>query len=348
MYALELLGPKELRYEEIDDPVIEEPDDVIVRVRLSGICGSDLHFYRDGWSRPRSNNGIGHEAVGEIVEAGPAVVGLKPGDDVMIAAFVGCGNCSACHVGETKRCRRARPYPRAYGIGRELGGCQAEYVRVPAGSFNALPIPPGVTDEQAVLLTDNLPTGFAALRTAEVGPGRSVAVIGLGPIGLMAVEMSFAMGAAMVVAIDVLESRRERAEALGATAVHPDDAKAVVREATNGHMIDSVIEAVGTKEAVSTAMSIVGMGRNLSILGVGSDMDITIGEGASMRGINVNVNMVTEVARYWGDLVPMLQGKRIQPEQFITHSMSLSEGPSAYERSLAREPGLMKVVLAPA
>jgi threonine dehydrogenase-like Zn-dependent dehydrogenase len=156
--------------------------DAIVRMDRCGICGSDLHIYQGHGFTEDLGYCVGHEAVGEVVEVGRGVRRLKAGDKVMLSAAVGCGSCANCLAGEINRCITGRAG--CYGLSHNLEGCQAEAIRVPAADFNAAPIPEGLTADQALMLTDNLPTAWFGLRNAEVGPGDTVAVVGLGPIGL--------------------------------------------------------------------------------------------------------------------------------------------------------------------
>jgi threonine dehydrogenase-like Zn-dependent dehydrogenase len=311
----------------------------------SSICGSDLHLLGPGWVPRREVYGIGHEAVGEVIEVGAACAALRPGDKVMLAGSVGCGLCRPCLARAIKRC--ANGATDVYGIGQGLEGCQAELIRVPAGDFNAMRVPDGITDEQAVLLTDGLVTAFAACLGAEVRSGNTVAVIGLGPMGLMAVELAYAMGAAVVVAIDPIPERRTRAEMLGAVTSTPEVAEPFVTSVTGGRMIDSVIEAVGRTETVDLALAIVGVGRTVNVLGSGQNVRVEIPYAAAVNGVTVRANMLTEIARYWSQVVPMLLAGRIRPERVFSDSFTLADGIHAYARAGSRDAGLLKVLLQP-
>lgn len=342
-------GAGDVRVENIDDAQISEDQDILVQTKLCGICGSDLHVYHNeatdiGIGGGKDTFCIGHEAVGEVVEVGKGVVDLAVGDQVMLAAMTGCGACRWCLLGESKRCKRGF---KVFGFGGELGGCQAEAIRVPAGDFNAARIPDGVSAEQAILLTDNLATAYGALLGAEVRAGKSVAVVGLGPIGLMAVELALVMGASVVYAIDPVAERRAWAKKLGAIPVDGTDLAEQIRDATQGSMIDCVIEAVGRDAAMATALSLVGVQGFVSALGVNTTMDFRIPFKAFAEGVTVRGNFITEVHKFWPTLVPMLQQKRIRPEQFITERVSLDQGAEAYAKFDRREGGTLKAVLIP-
>ncbi len=340
MHALVVHG-HEVRYESVPDPMILDPRDAIVKMKGASICGSDLHLLDDSWETSRDVYGIGHEAVGEVVEVGSHVGTLQVGDEVMLSGIVACGICRSCLAGGLKRCENRATD--VYGIGQSLEGCQAEAIRVPAADFNAQVVPEGISREQAVLLTDGLVTAFAACVGAEIQPGNSVAIIGLGPIGLMATELALTMGASVVYAVDPVEERRVRAAALGAVALLPDNLTAVIGEKTSGKMIDSVVEAVGSQRTIDLAMQIVGIGRTVSVLGAGH-FDMTIPFKAALNGITVRANMLTEIPVYWPKVIPMLQSGAIHPEKVFTHTFSLSEGEEAYRQVMARQDGLLKIM----
>ncbi|QLL06515.1 alcohol dehydrogenase catalytic domain-containing protein [Mycobacterium vicinigordonae] len=345
MKALVIHGPQDLRYETVDDPKISDPRDLIIAVKKCGICGSDLHLLHGTLPAPRAAYGVGHEAVGEVVEAGSAVSELKVGDAVMLAASTGCGQCLPCLTGHIKRCEKSRL--QVYGVGGGLEGCQAEAVLVPAGDFNAARIPDGVTEEQAILLTDNLPTAYGACLNANIRPGCTVGVVGLGPIGLMAVELAYVMGASRVYAIDLVAERRQIAEQIGAIALVPDEAIEHVKADTKGKMIDCVVEAVGADATVELALGLVRVSGNISILGVSMDIGFKIPSEVFLNGVTIAADYLTEVARHWPDLIPMIQSGRIKPERFITNRSGLADGVEAYKRFERREQGVLKAVLTP-
>ena len=198
MKALVYNGPEDIRYQDYQDPELRDARDMLVRITRCGICGSDLHIYHGNNPAPpeitRSNSPgycVGHEAVGEVVEVGREVRNFRSGDQVVLSGAVGCGDCLPCRLGQMTQCERV---VRTYGLGHSLQGCQAEAVTVPVADFNAMRIPDGLSPNQALMLTDNLPTAFFGCRNADVRPGRTVVVVGLGPIGLMAVECAQAIG----------------------------------------------------------------------------------------------------------------------------------------------------------
>ena len=256
MRALLYEGPRDICCETFDDPKLADDRDAIVRMTRCGICGSDLHIYHGQGFSPDLRFCVGHEAVGEVVEVGRGVSRLKVGDPVMLSAAVGCGACGPCLAGDIVQCRNNMA--QCYGLSHALEGCQAEFIRVPAADFNAAPIPEGLSADQALMLTDNLPTAWFGLMGCRIQPGETVVVVGLGPIGLMGVEGAFALGAGRVFAVDLVAERRAIAETLGATALHPDDAPAVIAEATHGRMAEAALEAVGADATIRIALGLVG------------------------------------------------------------------------------------------
>ncbi|MCK9247104.1 MAG: alcohol dehydrogenase catalytic domain-containing protein [Anaerolineaceae bacterium] len=350
MKGLVFHGKADIRYESTDDPSIIDDRDVVIKTKACGICGSDLHLYHNEMGdlgeglEFGTNFCVGHEGVGEIVEKGKGVTNLKVGDTVMLSAMTGCGYCRQCLRGESKLCESGW---NVYGFGIGLGGCQAEYIRVPSADFNAAKLPEGITIDQGILLTDNLATAYAAAKNAEIRPGRSVAVVGLGPIGLMAVEVAFLMGASTVYGIDLVKERRAIAADLGAIPVEGPNIVEKIRDATDGRMADCVIEAVGNDTTMSLALNLVGVNGNVSALGVNNSMQFAIPRQVFVNNVTVRGNFVTEVHKYWPELVPLLQSGRLRSERFITERQPLSKGAEAYEIFDKREGGTLKAVLYP-
>jgi 2-desacetyl-2-hydroxyethyl bacteriochlorophyllide A dehydrogenase len=343
MKALLYQGPREIRCETFDDPKIDDDRDAIVRMTRCGICGSDLHIYHGQGFSPDLGFCVGHEAVGEVVEVGKAVRTRRVGEKVMLSAAVGCGACAPCLAGDIVQCRNNRA--NCYGLSHRLEGCQAEYIRVPAADFNAQPIPEGLSDDQALMLTDNLATAWFGLKGCRIQPGDSVVVVGLGPIGLMGVEGAFALGAGQVFAVDLVPERRARAAALGAKALHPDEAAGVIAEATHGRMAQAAFEAVGADATINIALSLVGREGRVSVIGVNQNPKFEIDmRMAFFRGLSFTIGNCS-VPRQWPELIPLIQGGRLHPERFISHEMKLSEGEEAYRLFDAKADGALKMVM---
>ncbi|GAB04776.1 threonine dehydrogenase-like Zn-dependent dehydrogenase [Gordonia amarae] len=332
----------ELTLQEVPDAAIEKPTDAVVRMVLASVCGSDHHLleYNIPMAYP-----IGHEAIGEVVEIGSDISGLTVGDRVLLAGDVGCGRCQPCRSGSIKRCKNGEFG--IYGSPGPLGGCQSELIRVPFADFNALKIPEGITDEQALTITDCLPTAYTAVARANIRPGGTAAVIGIGPIGLIAVEVAFALGAATVYAIDLLDDRLAKAKELGAIALKPEEALEKIKADTGGDLVDSVIEAVGAKATVDLGFQLTGANRTFSILGAVHGVDVTLPFESVLRGITVTCDQTTEIPLYWPELIPLVQAGRLHPEIVFTDRFKLDDVKAAYEKARSREPGTIKVLIEP-
>jgi 2-desacetyl-2-hydroxyethyl bacteriochlorophyllide A dehydrogenase len=343
--ALVYHGARDIRFESHDDPAIRSDTDAVVKVDLCAICGSDLHIYHGHGFSPDAGYCVGHEAVGEIVEVGKAVHRFRPGDKVMISAAVGCGNCARCLAGQINLCRTGSMT--CYGLSRGLEGCQAEAFRVPAADFNATTMPEGLTPTQALMLTDSMATAWYGCKQAGIRPGQTVAVVGLGPIGLMAIEAAFVMGASAVYGVDLAADRRAIAESLGAVAFDSVDAKAAILQATQGRGADCVVEAVGADATIRLAIDLVGRAGAVSVIGVNQSMDFAFPMGlAFLKGINFSIGTCS-VPEHWPELVPLLQQGRLRPERFVSHTLPLADGARAYDIFDRRSDGALKMVLAP-
>jgi 2-desacetyl-2-hydroxyethyl bacteriochlorophyllide A dehydrogenase len=352
MRALVLHGPRDLRYEHVADPVLTGSRDALIRVERAGICGSDLHsFLGTGFSSGVAGMPaaycIGHEAIGEVVEIGADVRQLHVGNRVMLSAGVGCGECGPCLARHFLNCETIGF--RAYGGSSGLGGCQAELVVVPAADLNAAVVPDGIGFDAALMLTDNLPTAYLGCVNAEVTPGKTVVVIGLGPIGLLTVDCALLMGASQVFGIDRSPQRRARAEASGASVSHPDDAREFVLDATKGRGVQCIVDAAGGPEAIALGIRVAATTAVVSVVGLATgEMPFPIGT-AFTRGLTLRAS-VCPVPLYWPILMPLVAAGRLDPARYVTHVHQLSDGLAAYERLTAgreRRGDALKAVLTP-
>jgi 2-desacetyl-2-hydroxyethyl bacteriochlorophyllide A dehydrogenase len=345
MKALCYRGPRQIVCETMTDAAVQADTDAIVKMTACGICGSDLHIYHGEGFSPELGYCVGHEAIGEIVETGRGVRRLKPGDKVMLSAAVGCGACRECLAGRVTTCLTGMMA--CYGLGPNLQGCQAEAIRVPHADLNAAPIPDGISDDQALMLTDNLPTAWFACRQAGIGPGKTVVVVGLGPIGLMAVEGALVMGAARVFAVDLVAERRAIGETLGATARDPSVAAQTIMDETRGMMADCAVECVGADATIRQAIDYVGRFGTVSVIGVNHNQQFNFPMGlAFFKGLNFRIGCCS-VPEHWPELVPLIRSGRLHPERTITHRLTLDEGERAYAIFDGRRDGALKVVMTP-
>ena len=344
MKALVFNGTRDIRYESYADPELRSPNSAILKVESCSICGSDLHMYHGahigqtdyGADTPRFC--CGHEFIGEVVETGSDVHGFQVGDKVLAAGGTGCGQCNACRTGKAGFCVHST----AFGIGPTLEGGQAEFVNVPNADAT-LYSRDGLTDEHAMLLTDAMATAYFGLTRAEPKPGGSVAIVGLGPIGLIGVELAFLLGAAQVFAIDPVASRRAMAEKLGATALSPGpDLVPTIRELTGGHGVQSVFEASGASAAIASTLPLVASRGNVSFIGIPEPEDSLSLPLIMFKNITVRGG-ICDVQNMWSHLVPMLQQGRLKAGGLFSHEFHLSEGADAYSLFDARDDGVIKI-----
>ncbi|TDE25196.1 zinc-dependent alcohol dehydrogenase [Actinomadura sp. 6K520] len=255
MKAVTWHGKRDVRVENVPDPEIKEPDDAIIRVTSSGICGSDLHLYEVLGPFLSEGDILGHEPMGIVEETGPEVTHIKPGDRVVIPFNISCGRCHMCGMQLYAQCETTQVreqgmgaalfgYTRLYG---QVPGGQAEYLRVPQAHFGPIKVPEGPPDERFVYLSDVLPTARQSVDWAEIPEGGSVTVLGLGPIGQMAARIARHLGH-RVIGVDFVPERLEMARRHGIEVIDSDDTDDVpdaVRQLTEGRGTDSVIDAVG-------------------------------------------------------------------------------------------------------
>lgn len=345
MKALVFNGPSDIRYEDFDDPVLTLDNGIILKVEMASICGSDLHIYHgDAIGKFEYGKGVepfcvGHEFIGEVVEAGALVFNTKVGDRVFAAGGAGCGDCSACRSG-IGRC----PTTFAFGCSARLQGGQAEFVQVPNADRTIRKIPDYVSDEQALLLTDALATAKFGIDRCEIEPGDTVAVVGLGPIGLLGVELAYIAGASHVIAVDPVAERRAQADHLGATALMPDDTLLpAVRELTGGAMVKRCFEASGATGAITSVPRLMRSGGTASFIGLpqgGASLDMA---QLIYRGLTIRAG-VAPVPELWPSLLPLLESGRLRGDGLFTHRMPLSEGAEGYRMFNAREDGVLKIL----
>ncbi|WP_433221158.1 zinc-dependent alcohol dehydrogenase [Dactylosporangium sp. CS-047395] len=255
MKAVVWHGVGDIRLEDVAEPKIQAPTDAIVRITTSALCGTDLHLIRGTMPGMRDGTIIGHEAVGEVVETGSGVRNFSTGDRVVVPSTISCGSCSYCRAGYQAQCDNANPGGKLAGTaffgGPEAAGAydglQAQYARIPYANGSLVPVPPGVDDAQAIMVSDIFPTAWFGAKLAEVGNGDTVAVFGAGPVGQLAILSAYLQGAGRVIAVDHIADRLALAQAQHAEIVDFDteDPVGAIRELTGGVGVDRVIDAVG-------------------------------------------------------------------------------------------------------
>jgi 2-desacetyl-2-hydroxyethyl bacteriochlorophyllide A dehydrogenase len=349
--ALTYQGRHDIRFEEVPDPVVAAPTDAVVQVTAAGICGSDLHIYGGNPFSPEVGYTPGHECVGVVVETGDQVTRFRPGDRVMLPASVGCTLCPTCAAGFTARCERAKSLlDLCYGVSPQLPGSQAQALAVPYADMNLVGLPEDISDEAAVVLTDNAPTAWYGCRRARIRPGETVLVIGLGPVGIMTAQSAFAMGAARVLGVDLVAERRAFAATMGVEPVEgaeAEDVRAAIRDMTGGRGPDAVVEAVGSDATIELALRAVRQAGRVSVVGVSQNEAFPFHMGlAQVKELEFAIGLCS-VHYELPALFSLTRAGRITPEAVVSHRFGLSEGPAAYELFSSRADGVHKILLDP-
>ncbi|MGH1364754.1 MAG: alcohol dehydrogenase family protein [Calditrichia bacterium] len=330
MHGLTFSKPGQIEYSSLADPTILHPTDVIVRTLLTAICGSDLHVYHGRESGIDPGTVMGHEFIGEIVDMGSAVTQFKKGDRVFSPFFSSCGNCDSCRDNLSCRCSTGQLFGWVEnGVG--LQGAQSEYVRVPLADHTLTKIPPDILPEEALLLCDILPTGYFCADMAVQNPSDSYAVIGCGPVGILAILSLREMGVGQIFALDLVPWRLEVAEKFGATPILSDESsKDKIYDATIGRGPVAVLEVVGSPAAQQLAYKLVRPGGTISTVGVHTTSGFAF---SPVDLYNKNLSYKTgrcPVQRYLPTLIPLLQQQKYDVTSLISHRMDLSEGKEGY------------------
>jgi 2-desacetyl-2-hydroxyethyl bacteriochlorophyllide A dehydrogenase len=344
MRAVTFQAPGEVHLEERPEPQLEAPDDAVVRVEATGVCGSDLHIYH-GRVKIEPGFVIGHEFVGTVLTAGPEVTRVAEGDRVLGCYCTACGRCFYCRRGDFHKCDEGR----VFGHGKTLGslqGAQAEQVLVPHADLTLRKVPAGMSDDAALFAGDVMGTGYHAVVTGELEPGGSCAVLGLGPVGLCAVQAARAAGAAQVIAIDTVDDRLRMAESFGAIPVHltEQDPRAEVRAATEGRGVDLAVDAVGHAEAFDLACRLARKAGTVSATGVYAErIEVHMGV-VWIKALTVRSGHANVIAHVDAVLEKMSAGE-LDPTPLVTHHMSLDEAEEAYRIYDRRE--ALKIAMTP-
>ncbi|MDH3270530.1 MAG: alcohol dehydrogenase catalytic domain-containing protein [Gemmatimonadota bacterium] len=348
MKAITFQSVETLRFEDVPDAELVDDTDVLVGVRAAGICGSDLHPYFGREVGLDVGTVMGHELLGDVIEVGSGVTGFSVGDRVVAPFTTSCGSCFFCASGLTARCLRGQLFGWVEQ-GQGLHGAQAELVRVPLADGTLVSVPDGLDDAVGLLAGDILSTATFGADLAGVGRGDVVAVVGCGPVGLLAIVTALDRGAARVVAVDSVPTRLETAELFGATAVsfETDDPRTVVDEATEGRGADAAIEAVGSAAATRAAADLLRPGGRLAALGVHTEAHLALSPGEMYdRNLSYAAGRCP-ARRYMPASLELALRNADLIASLISHRLPLSEGVEAYRRFAAREPGWNKVVLLP-
>ena len=385
MKAVVYHGIGDIRLDEVAEPRIEAPTDAIVRITASAICGTDLHFIRGTFSGMQPGTILGHEAVGIVEELGSDVRNLQVGDRVVVPSTIACGNCSYCRAGYFAQCDCANPNGKEAGTSFFGGpgatgpfhGLQAEKARIPFANIGLVKLPPEISDDQAILLSDIFPTGYFGAEMAEISAGDTVAVFGCGPVGQFAIASAKLLGAGRVFAIDQFDDRLRMAQRQGAEIIDfsREDPVETLKRLTSGVGVDRVIDAVGVdaehgcgcsapagkdagedklwqpgdapSQALEWAVQSLAKAGTLSIIGVYPPDAMTFPIGMAMNK-NITMNMGNcHHRKYIPLLIEMVQARRIDPAEILTQVKPMTDAIAAFEAFDRRQNGWIKVELQP-
>ena len=344
MRAVTFQAPGEVRVDEKPDPELVAADDAVVRIEASGICGSDLHIYH-GRVPVEQGFTIGHEFVGTVLAVGDDVERVAVGDRVLGCFHTACATCASCLRGDYHRCRNGQTFGHGSKLG-DLQGAQAEQLLVPRANLTRRRVPEGMSADVALFAGDVMGTGYHAVAHADMKAGDSVAVLGLGPVGLCAVQSALAGGAAEVFAIDTVEQRLGLAAQFGATPLHltEDEPKRAVRAATEGIGADVVVDAVGDPGPLELAVSLARDAGTVSGIGAYAGRgEVPLGL-AWLKGLQLRLGLANVIAHV-DRVLALLEAGKLDPAPMVTHHMPLDQVAEAYELYDRRE--ALKIVLAP-
>jgi 2-desacetyl-2-hydroxyethyl bacteriochlorophyllide A dehydrogenase len=344
MRAVTFQAPGEVRVEDVPEPEILDPADAIVRIDATGVCGSDLHIYH-GRVKIEPGFTIGHEYVGTVLAVGTDVRDVSVGDRVLGCFQTACGRCFFCRRGWFHKCESSRTFGHGATLG-SLPGTQAEQALVPNADLVLRRLPEGMSADVALFAGDVMGTGYHAVVESGLRAGDVAAVLGLGPVGLCAVQAARAVGAAHVIAIDSVAERLEMAASFGAQAVHlsEDDPRAAARAATDGRGVDVCIDAVGDPRALELALRLTRKCGTVQAIGVYAERcEVHMGLLwiKALRLCSGHANVIGHVDR----VLAMMSAGVLDPSPLVTHHMSLDDAPEAYALYDRRE--ALKIVLTP-
>jgi 2-desacetyl-2-hydroxyethyl bacteriochlorophyllide A dehydrogenase len=344
MRAVTFQAPGRVEVREVPEPELADAGDAIVRIEATGVCGSDLHIYH-GRVKLEPGFTIGHEYVGTVIAAGEQVREVAVGDRVMGCFQTACGRCCFCRQGWFHKCESSRTFGHGAALG-SLQGTQAERALVPNADLVLRKVPAGMSDDVALFAGDVMGTGCHAVWDGGLRPGDVAAVLGLGPVGLCAVQAARASGAAHVIAVDSVPERLAMAESFGAQPVHlsEEDPRAAAREATAGRGVDVCVDAVGHPEALDLALRLTRQLGTVQAVGVYAERcDVHMGLLwiKALRVCAGHANVIGHIDR----VLALMSAGLLDPGPLVTHHMTLDEAPEAYALYDRRE--ALKIVLRP-
>jgi 2-desacetyl-2-hydroxyethyl bacteriochlorophyllide A dehydrogenase len=344
MRAVTFQAPGEVRVDDVSEPELLAADDAIIRVEASGICGSDLHIYH-GRVQIEPGFVIGHEFVGEVIAAGDQVTRVSVGDRVLGTYATACGECFFCRREEFHKCDESRVYGHGATLG-SLQGAQAEQVLVPHANLALRNVPDDLSDDVALFAGDVMGTAFHAIDSRPLAEGETTAILGMGPVGLCAVQAAKAAGASEVIAVDTVEDRLRMAESFGATPVHltEQDPRGEVKRLTQRRGVDLAVDAVGHPDALDLALRLARKAGTVSATGVYAER-VEVHMGVLWIKAITLTSGHANVIKHLDRVLELLSTGELDPSRLITHHMELDQAPDAYRVYDNRE--ALKIVLSP-
>jgi alcohol dehydrogenase len=345
MKALVYQGPGIKAWKDVPDPTLQADTDVIVRVAVTTICGTDLHILKGDTPEVTDGRILGHEAVGTVEQVGSGVKTLSVGDRVLVSCITACGSCRFCREGRYGQCLGGG----GWILGHLIDGTQAELVRVPFADTSTYPVPKGVSDEEILMLADILPTAYeVGVLNGHVQPGDTVAVVGAGPIGLSAITGAKLFSPSTIIAIDLADARLDAAKLFGADVTFNNtsqDAVAYVHSLTNGLGVDVAIEAVGVPASFELCTALVRPGGHVANIGVHGKPATLHLETLWTRDVTITTGLVDTYST--PTLLKLVTSRQVDASPFATHHFDLDDIMTAYDvYARAADTGAIKVVLA--
>ncbi len=343
MRAIVYAGPGTVEVRDVPEPVLQAPTDALVQVTMAGICGTDLHAIAGDFPGMAPGTAIGHEFVGDVIEVGAQVQSFHVGDHVMASDFTACGRCRWCGRGDHWECADRAFFGTGTAFGPALSGAQSELVRVPLADTTLCLVPDGCSNEAAILIGDNLATGWAAIERGRVEPGQVVAVIGGGAVGQLAALSAQAVGAAAVVVVEPNAARRDFAQLHGSLAAAPGDAEALLRRLTHGDGADAVIEAVGSPGPLHSAFALVRKRGTIVSIGAHAGKSWPLPLAQSFAGELSLTFAIGNSIRLRQRLLSLIRTGMLQPAAVIDARLPLQDAADAYRRLKAQQ--IMKAIV---
>lgn len=348
MHALTFNGTESILYKQVNDPVLLDSSDAIVKISLAGICGSDLHVYHGRESGIDGGTVMGHEFTGEVVETGPSVKKFFKGSKVLSPFTTSCGECYYCLIGLTCRCEKGNLFGWVEK-GKGLHGAQAQYIRVPMADHTLVPLSNDLSKEKGLLLGDIFSTGYFCAENAGVNNKGTYVVIGCGPVGLMAIIAAKHLGAEKLFAIDSVSNRLEYARSFGAVPLNftIKNIKEEILQQTSGRGADAVMEVVGSADALRLAIDLLRPGGTISSVGVHTAKQFSFSPGEAYDK-NLTYKIGRCPAKYYAEkLLREEVVQRYPVESIITHSLKLEDGAKGYDIFDKKLDNCIKPVLIP-